>query len=470
MKRVFVSYAQTDSEVAQYLTTQLRGRGVNVFFDYERMINAERFTRRIANEIKGRDYFLLVQSPDALASPLVQEEIRHAQHHNVEIIPISIQPINLRDTSEFAYLLHTRPIDFTDWKNKQRAAEVLDLLEQHFAMTPREDLITVQSAPNLMEIGTLQKHTSWVRAVTFSPDGMLMASCANDNTAVLWDTKPRDFNTQPPRPIQHINAHQASMWALAFSPNSQMLATCSNDNLVRIWGLQDLPDLYEITQFADHHDPVYALAFSPDGRLLGSASHDKTVHLRDVSRLEMVGRAESIVPLRHASQVYALAFSPMSDILATASRDSTIRFWYIDPAKPLTEMRWDKPEFLIGHASWVNDVTFSPIGMVLASAAHDTTIRLWDPFHFETIAVLQGHTDSVNSVAFSPDGRLLASTSKDNTVRIWDIQTMREITTIRGHTKWVNSAVFSPDGRLLVTASGDHTLKFWGVGQQVASR
>ncbi|GAB4522447.1 MAG: hypothetical protein OHK0046_34980 [Anaerolineae bacterium] len=470
MKRVFISYAQQDSEVALYLTTQLRGRGVNVFFDYERMMNSERFTRRMANEIKARDFFILIQSPDSLASPLVQEEIRCAQQNNIDIIPIAVRPIKLRDTSEFAYLLHTRPLDFTNWKNKQQAADVLDVLEKRFATPPREDLITVESVAVLAEFSTLRAHSSWVRAIAFSPDGMFMASCANDNTAVLWDTRPRDFLTNPPQPLNTIQAHDASVWGVAFSHNIQLLATCSNDNLVRIWSLQDLPDLYELTQFADHHDPVYALAFSPDGRLLGSASHDKTVHLRDISRIGLTGRAEAIVPLLHASQVYSLAFSPQSDILATASRDSTIRFWYLDPAKSLQELRLGKPEFLIGHSSWVNHVAFSPIGVVLASASHDTTIRLWDPFQFETIAILKGHTDSVNSIAFSPDGRLLVSTSKDNTVKIWDIATQRDIATIRGHSKWVNSASFSPDGSLLVTASADHTIKFWGVGQQVSSR
>ena len=467
MTRVFISYAQPDSEVALQLTTLLRGRGINVFFDYERMMNEGRYTRRVENEIKSRDYVLLIQSPEAMDSELVQMEIRYAQQKNVEIIPITVKPIAIRDTGEFAYLLHTRPIDYTRWRGNQ--SDIIPILEHRFANAPREDLITIETATSLVELTTLHQHTSWVRAVNFSPDGMLMASCSNDNTVCLWDTKPRDFITYPPRLLHTINAHDASIWSLSFSPNSQMLATCSNDNLVRIWGLQDLPDLYELTRFADHHEPVYALAFSQDGRLLASASNDKTVHLRDVSRMEFTGRADSMVPLLHGAQVYSVDFSPSSDMIATASRDSTISFWRIDPNTDIARQKWNRPELLTGHKSWVNHVAFSPIGLAMASASHDNTVRVWDLNSMETIAVLQGHKDSVNTVAFSPDGRLIVSTSKDNTVKVWDIATQREVGAIRGHQRWVNSAVFSPDGSLLVTASGDNTIKFWGVGEVVRS-
>lgn len=470
MKRVFVSYAAIDSDAALLITQQLRNLGVDVFFDYERIMSTGRFTRRIANEIRKRDCLLLIQSPEALTSQQVQAEIRHAQDSNIEIIPLNLKPLNIRDTNEFAYLLHTKPVEFQihEHEDESYLETTLKELQKRLTGLTSNRMITTDTAGSLYEIATLTGHTSWVRTVAFSPDGRYLASCSNDNTVKVWDVSSDDLVRTPPKELTTVGAHDASMWSVVFSADGRYLASCSNDNMVRVWALETLPELYEFTRFSDHHDPVYDLAFSPDGRLLGSASHDSTVHLRDISRIDTTGRAEAIVPLMHTSHVYSLSFSPDSDMLASASRDSTIRLWPIIPGEDLRKQDWSKPEVLIGHTSWVNTVTFSPVGAVLASTSHDTTIRLWDTITKECIATMIGHKEAVNTVAFSPNGRLLASSSKDNTVKVWDIATQRELVSVRGHSRWVNCAVFSPDGSLLVTASGDKTVKIWGVRQDAA--
>ncbi|MDX1990745.1 MAG: TIR domain-containing protein [bacterium] len=469
MKRVYLSYAQQDGEAALYLATQLRGRGIDVFIDYERLMTGGQFTRRMGNEIRGRDCLLLVQSPEALSNALVQREIRWAYDHNTLILPVMLRPV--RDLGEFAFLLNNRAIDFSGWSHDKRAADALSELERLLRQTEDDDQrITLQTVQRLSELATLNGHESWVRTVSFSPNGMFLASGSNDNSIRFWDMRALSYGENGA--MTTVDAHTASVWCVTFSPDGGLLASCSNDTTVRLWDVDNLPQPYEFTRFTDHHEPVYGVAFSADAHYLASASYDKSVHLRDIRRLRSTGREESLIALAHASHVYSVTFSPETDpdkplYLVTASQDSTIRLWEVD-RQNLRTMTRVRPSFLIGHTSWVNTVTFSPNGALLASTSKDKTIRLWDMASMREVAMLVGHTEEVNSVAFSPDGKLVASTSKDKTIRLWELASQRELGVIQGHTSWANTVAFSPDGSLLVTASGDGTIKLWGVVQQSA--
>ncbi|HRF97590.1 MAG TPA: hypothetical protein PLZ51_20420, partial [Aggregatilineales bacterium] len=203
--------------------------------------------------------------------------------------------------------------------------------------------------------------------------GNTLASCANDHTIKLWDTRNRDIANRYPPLMTTLTAHQSSVWDVAFSPTENILASCGNDNTVRMWDLDEYPEPLEFTRFVDHHDPVFALAFSPDGDLLASASKDNSVHLRDIRRIKVNGIAEAIVPLLHSSFVYSVSFSHDSQLIASGGMDSTVRVWNIDRSN-LRSLARAKPDFLIGHMSWVNTVAFSPTQPLLVSCSHDKTI------------------------------------------------------------------------------------------------
>ncbi|MBC8170107.1 MAG: TIR domain-containing protein [Anaerolineae bacterium] len=459
MRRVYISYASSDRDHVLTLTTQLRAAGVDVFYDPERTIVSGEFTRRLSKEIMTRGCLLLLQSAEALKSPLVQTELDFAYQQHIEIIPLILQPLNIRETGEFRFLLNLHSIG---WQQPDTTAlrQLMKLLQK----PDNQTVIRIRTAATLKLTATLHEHKGWVREVAFSPDGYLMASTASDNSVCIWDFHTANRMDSPPELYTRITEHEKMVWGVAFSPAHPYLATGSGDSTVRLWDLNMLPTTYEYTRFTNHQHPVYSLAYSQDGRLLASASHDNTVFLRDVGRVDVTGRESASVRLMHPAHVYRVNFSPDNRLLVTTSRDSAVRLWSLE-GDDLNQLARSRPCLLTGHSSWVNDAVFSPNGLLLASAGHDSTIRLWDVNTAEEIAVLTGHQDAVNSLAFSADGSLLVSAAKDYTLRLWDVEKLRELRVIRGHEHSINTVCLSPDGTKLVTGSGDSTLKLWSIGE-----
>ncbi|KAK7696999.1 ribosome assembly [Diaporthe eres] len=112
-------------------------------------------------------------------------------------------------------------------------------------------------------------HQKQVNHVTFSPDGLLVASCGFDNHTKLWSGRDGKF-------INTLRGHVAHVYQCAFSADSRLLVTCSRDNTLKVWNVrscklaEDLPG---------HDDEVYAVDWSPDGQKVGSGGKDKAVRL-----------------------------------------------------------------------------------------------------------------------------------------------------------------------------------------------
>ncbi|NEO43948.1 MAG: hypothetical protein F6K55_07340 [Moorea sp. SIO4A3] len=319
------------------------------------------------------------------------------------------------------------------------------------------------------QLAVLRGHQDWVNSISFSPDGKTLATASHDKTARVWDLQGNSLAV--------LRGHQSSVSSVSFSRDGKTLATASW-NTVRVWDLQSNP----LALLRGHQDSVTSVSFSRDGKMLATASNDKTVRLWDLQGNQLA------LFQGHQDSVTSVSFSRDGKTLATASWNK-VRVWDLQ-SNPLALLRghqdsvtsvsfsrdgkmlatassdtvrlWDLQgnslAVLRGHQSFVYDAKFNPDGKMLATASSDT-VRLWD-LQGNPLAVLKGHQSSILSVSFSPDGQMLATASWDKTVRLWDLQG-NPLALLRGHQDRVNSVSFSRDGKMLATASRDNTVRLW---------
>ncbi|MGV9313763.1 nSTAND1 domain-containing NTPase [Streptomyces sp. NPDC003691] len=292
------------------------------------------------------------------------------------------------------------------------------------------------------------------RTVSFTADGLTLATSEGDNTVRLWDTG----DPHRPREDATITGHRAVVCGTAFSPDGRVLATTGRDSTVRLWDTTEPRRPRRLATITGHAAPACAIAFSPDGRTLATGGEDATVRLWD---LAVVHRPRGTSLLRARSTVRTVAFSPDGRTLATGGQDRAVRLWDVsDPERARQRAA------LSGHTGPLLSVVYSPDGGNLATAGEDGTVRLWSTAESAKAGpvVLKGHLRTVYAVAFAPGGQTLATAGEDQTVRVWDVSDRsrpRPQAVLNGHIAMVIALAFSPDGRTLASASQDHAVRLW---------
>lgn len=237
------------------------------------------------------------------------------------------------------------------------------------AFSPNENLLASADCAGCIKVwhstslhtALLMQHSTEINGLTFSRDGIQLASAGKDGSISIWQAKSGQR-------MLVIQGHSGWMKSVAFSPDGFSLASACSDGSIKLW---DATNGYDMRTFMGHTGMATSVVFSPDGERLASASNDQTVKVWDANTGQALQTLQG-----HTGTVTSVAFSPDGQRLASGSYDQTVKVWDASSGMDLLTLK--------GHTGTVTSVAFSPDGQRLVSGSYDQTLKIWDARCLET--------------------------------------------------------------------------------------
>ena len=112
MTEIFLSYSRNDQEFAERLTQNLKEHGIPVWVDTQEIQGGDAWRAAISRAIAECDAFLVILSPQCVASKNVVKELSIAESKERHIIPVMYQKCEIPDAMQYQ-LAGLQWIDFS---------------------------------------------------------------------------------------------------------------------------------------------------------------------------------------------------------------------------------------------------------------------------------------------------------------------------------------------------------------------
>jgi WD40 repeat protein len=308
-------------------------------------------------------------------------------------------------------------------------------------------------------------------SIAFSPDGTYEADGYAGGKVFLKKLDHAGGEDPSEKELTPASGDKEFVPIVTFSDDGLWLASTTADGKVRVYDLTNAGSaprqLMPIDAVANNErKKITAIAFNKGGSLVAAALWKKGVKPQVL--IWKVATHEPLMdgPLecQEGEVIYTVQFSPDGSRMATGGLKQFVSIWSLAGSSRQTPATCREE-----HIGSIRSVAFSPDGKIFATASGDTTLILWDAFTGDRIAPpLRGHQAPVETAMFSPNGKWIASGSDDHSVILWNVGTCLRAARLTGHTDTVRALAFSPDGKQLYSGSfastlnaGDGGLKRW---------
>lgn len=273
----------------------------------------------------------------------------------------------------------------------------------------------------------------------FAPDNRSLAMARGNKTAEVFD-----LSSKASRVV--YRQHTGFVNAVTWSPNGSMVATASSDQTAQVWNAS--PDATQRRIYTGHTGAVTCVAWSPDGTRIASASYDTQVHIWD----PLLATPALMIYRGHTAKVWWVAWSPNNRYLASCGDDDIVRVWSASTGQLIYAYG--------GHHGSVYALKWSYDGTRIASASADATIHIWQALTGKNVVVCTDSMP-VHVVCWSPDGRYIVTGSENQMVRVWDTNTGKLFFFYHTDDNIVYAVAYTSDGRHIASGDHEGYLQLW---------
>ena len=168
-----------------------------------------------------------------------------------------------------------------DVKTGKRAFEVGDELDVVLAADINEDhtrialggpgrVVRIFSTADGSLVHEIRKHTEWIYALEFSPDGVLLTTADRNGGMFVWEA-------ETAREYQNLAGHKAAITDVSWRADSNILASSSEDGTIKLWEMEGGK---EVKSWAAHGGGASSVDFARDGKLV-SVGRDRLTKVWD---------------------------------------------------------------------------------------------------------------------------------------------------------------------------------------------
>lgn len=506
MSDVFISYSRLDRDFVGKLREALLALNQDVWIDWEAIPPSQSWWEEIKKGIAKTNNFVVILSPNSMASPICHMEIEYARKVKKRIIPVLLEEY-VREISLISIVkrlatneeVTTREI----WGNRQ-VHDLYDTNEgelkhiNYFLFTEKEDfdekfkqLFVIirtdylhKEQHTLLELRSLEWNKNNRNASFLLLDDELEQ--AKNWLIQSVDKQPLPTNLQ----YEYINASEKRTQQLKRIRYTSILGTifalvgfifAAGSILVSNRVVSNAN--FELTDIAIEVSKREAVAESMRlanwaTSLLEQGNFNEIAVLIGIRALTTADtpQANSVLALAidqlHTDSVDQIGFSQKPMTLGTLyisavdiSPDSSLivgsdccvgnlKVWSLNDRQLYQEIS-------MGSMRFINDVIFHPDGKHLIVAFGDI-LRLVEIETGTNSLNFQGHEDNVIDIDISDDGNIIISGSDDGSARIWNADTGNIIQILEGKHDKVSAVAISPNGMRAISIA-DGQLFVWDV-------
>ncbi|KAI9007939.1 WD40-repeat-containing domain protein [Phycomyces nitens] len=336
-----------------------------------------------------------------------------------------------------------RDLDDSDFADKDSDREQDDL--DHGVHSTGFDAEAVKTsqpkpAPEFTQLYYTQ-HKGPCQTAIFSADGRFAATGSHDSSLKLLDVhkmKNRSGDASDKPVIRTLYDHTAPVNDLSFHPNGLVLASCADDESIKLFDLSK-SGVKRAFRYLQDAQPVNSICFHPSGDFLLAGTRDAAVRVYDVKTLQCYSNNNTAE--MHRGSITQIRYSHTGKMFASSSADGSVRIWDGVTSKCIRNLE------NVHSGTAVSSVRLTANEKFVLTAGLDSTVRLWEITSGKMVMEYTGHQQRTQmlqpSFTYNEDYVLIGDESSTDVV-CYDTQTGVLLSRIKGQNNLVRCVAASP--------------------------